>query len=252
MASYTNILYKNGQGIPGVHVALYSLQNVKIDATTTEGLMGINEHIDSRYTFTDINPGQYELRFFGEGFDNRDWRTIDIAGDSIDIDKSALLERLIERASAITWSSRSIIDTMIDGTSIIRDINLTTLIISDGALRLPATTDIGTTYWYYTQEFETSITGHTITGFDQATCAADYTQGNGDIIIQTQFDSSNWYTWLDTSGGIDKLDTERTDLEFTDGTKLKLRIGITPGSDNTGGEVRHVAVYSGPDLFGPI
>ena len=108
--------------------------------------------------------GNKNKAVWGVRFNNSTSKVFEKIGASIDIDKSALLERLIERASAITWSSRSIIDTMIDGTSIIRDINLTTLIISDGALRLPATTDIGTTYWYYTQEFETSITGNTITG----------------------------------------------------------------------------------------
>ena len=35
--SYEDILIKNGKGIPGVHVALYNLNNVKVAATTTEG-----------------------------------------------------------------------------------------------------------------------------------------------------------------------------------------------------------------------
>ena len=138
---------------------------------------------------------------------------------------------------------------MIDTTSAIRDTSQTTLLIENGSLILPKSTEIGTTYYYYTQEFETSISGNTITGLDITTCYADYLQGNGDILIQTQYDSSTWYTWLNTATGVNNLGTEEEDSNFTDGTKIKLRIGITPGSDNTGGQVNYVAFYGGPDLF---
>jgi hypothetical protein len=105
MASYTNILYKNGQGIPGVHCVLYNLNNVKITATTTEGItnpeFNKNNDITGKYSFTDVDPGQYQVRFFGEGFDSEDFLTVDIAGDSINVGKEVLLQSLVERCSSL-------------------------------------------------------------------------------------------------------------------------------------------------------
>ena len=105
MASYRNILLKNGRGIPGVHCVLYNLNNVKVAATTTEGVTNPdhnpNNHVTGRYTFTNVNPGQYEVRFFGEGFDSDDNLTINIAGDNINLDKELLLQSLVERFSSL-------------------------------------------------------------------------------------------------------------------------------------------------------
>ena len=105
MASYSNILLKNGQGIPGVHCVLYNLNNVKVSATTTEGI--INEdfnkdkHTPGKYSFTGVTPGQYEVRFFGEGFNSDDNLIINIAGDDIDVTKEILLQSLVERFSSL-------------------------------------------------------------------------------------------------------------------------------------------------------
>ena len=198
MASYSNILYKNGQGISGVHCVLYNENNVKVAATTTEGILNPDYNkerdITGKYDFLEINPGQYEVRFFGEGFTSEDYLTINVAGDSVELAKEILLQSLVERFSSLVWASRSVIDIMTDSTSILRDTNLTTLIIDNGVLKLPPSTTSGQTYYYYTQEFETSISGNTITGLDITTCYADYIQGNGNILIQTQYNSSAWYT----------------------------------------------------------
>ena len=100
--SYEDILRKNGRGIPGVHVALYNLNNVKVAATTTEGAYPDKpDAIDGKFSFSGISQGQYELRFFGEGFSSDDYQTINIAGDESDLDKQILLTQLIERASAL-------------------------------------------------------------------------------------------------------------------------------------------------------
>ncbi len=100
--SYEDILLKNGSGIPGVHVALYNLNNVKVAATTTEGVIieGDNK-VNGKYAFSGIDPGQYEVRFFGEGFTSNDNKTINIAGDSVKLDKRLLLQSLVERESAL-------------------------------------------------------------------------------------------------------------------------------------------------------
>ena len=137
---------------------------------------------------------------------------------------------------------------MADSTAAVRA-NTTELIIQNGALTLPKSTVAGNTYYYYTEDFETSISGNTISGVDITTCYADFIQGEGDIIIETQHDSSNYYTWLNTATGTNNLGNEIEDTSFTDGTKIRLRIGITPGPNNTGGQVNHFAFYTGPDLF---
>ena len=100
--SYEGVLLKNGAGIPGVHTVLYNLNNVKVSATTTEGTIIAGDGlINGRYRFDPIDPGQYEIRFFGEGFTSEDNLTINVAGDSIAIDKRILLQSLVERESSL-------------------------------------------------------------------------------------------------------------------------------------------------------
>lgn len=97
MASYTGILYQNGVGIPGVHAVLYTPDNIKVQAVTTEGKVSDgDDSVSGRYQFLNINPGQYQVRFFGEGFTEENYLTIDVAGSELDfIDGDALKKDLL-------------------------------------------------------------------------------------------------------------------------------------------------------------
>ncbi len=50
--------------VPGVQVRLYDANNRKIRSTTTDEF--------GRYLLTNLHPGTYEIRFFGEGFRPKD------------------------------------------------------------------------------------------------------------------------------------------------------------------------------------
>ena len=251
-ASYSSVLLRNGRGIPGVHVALYNLNNVKVTATTTEGtIIEGDDKVDGKFAFKNITPGQYQLRFFGEGFTEDDFETINIAGDAVELDKELLLQSLVERESSLVWSSRAFIDIFTDSTSEIRDASTLTSAVDNGALSLPSTTQVGVGYLYRTNTTDIKSGDVTISGVQIATLYADYIQGNGNIKIETTFDNgSNFYTWLDTSAGIDRLKQQKeATSDFVDGTDVQIRVTLQPGSDNTGSQLNHIALYTGPNLF---
>ena len=195
-ASYSAVLIKNGKGIPGVHVVLYNLNNVKVAATTTEGqILEGDGKIDGQYTFRNITPGQYEVRFFGEGFRNTDYETINIAGDAVEIDKEILVQSLVERESSLVWSSRAFIDVFNESTKTLRDTSSLTGSIQNGSLTIPDTNQVGVGYIYKTNTTDIKGGDATVSGVQIATMYADYIKGNGEIKIETTFNyGTNWYT----------------------------------------------------------
>lgn len=251
-ASYSSVLLRNGRGIPGVHVALYNLNNVKVTATTTEGtIIEGDDKVDGKYTFTNITPGQYQVRFFGEGFTTDDFQTINIAGDAVELDKEILLQSLVERESSLVWSSRAFLDVFNKSTEVIRDTASLTGAIINGSLILPSTNQVGTGYIYKTDSTDIRDGDATISGIQIATMYADYIQGEGNLKIETTFNNgSNWYTWLDTSAGVNRLRGQKeASTDFVDGTDVQIKVTLFPGSDNTGSQVNHLALYTGPNLF---
>lgn len=58
----------------GIEVALYDVDGNRVDVQVT------NE--DGAFTFYNVSPGQYELRFFGGDYNEADWRTINVLDPS--------------------------------------------------------------------------------------------------------------------------------------------------------------------------
>ena len=84
--SYSAILLQNGVGIPGVECVLTSLDGSRVAVTVTEGTMIAGDGlVEGKYTFNNIAPGQYIIKFYGEGFTSANNLTIDIAGTASDM-----------------------------------------------------------------------------------------------------------------------------------------------------------------------
>ena len=71
ITGYDGILYQNGNRIPGVAVRLYTSSG-KVRATTTDKL--------GEYSFSSLSANNYQIRFFGEGFDEDDYINFTITG----------------------------------------------------------------------------------------------------------------------------------------------------------------------------
>ena len=42
---------------------------------------------------------------------------------------------------------------------------------------------------------------------------------------------------------------EKTTGDFGTGSSMKVKVTLTSGDDATGGQLNHLALYTGPDLF---
>ena len=70
------------------------------------------------------------------------------------------------------------------------------------------------------------------------------------LLFKSTFNSgSNWYTWLDTDAGIQRLTTEKDDSDFTDGLTARVRITLTTGPLFQRPVLYDWAIFTGPDLF---
>ena len=71
------VVYQNGSPIAGVAVRLYDEDGNKVGADTSDSL--------GRYSFTSLAPGNYQIRFFGEGFTSDNYVNFSITGGAVEI-----------------------------------------------------------------------------------------------------------------------------------------------------------------------
>jgi hypothetical protein len=70
--SYSGTLLQNGVPIAGVQVRLYNSAEEKVAATRTDK--------NGKYLFTNLAGGNYQIRFFGEGFTEDDYINFAVSG----------------------------------------------------------------------------------------------------------------------------------------------------------------------------
>jgi len=72
ITGYDGTLLKGGTAIPGVAVRLYNNSEVKVGSKTTDIL--------GKYSFSSLSIGNYQIRFFGEGFTEDDYINFVVTG----------------------------------------------------------------------------------------------------------------------------------------------------------------------------